>query len=206
MVARIRVRDVPELPARLPVEFAGLNDDAAERRAVTPEEFRCRVNHDVSAVLNRPDQVWGAECIVDHERQAVSVRDFSDRVNVRNIAVGIAECLEEDGSRIVLNGCLNLGQIMRIYEGSCDSVLRKCMCKEVKCPAVDGLLSDNMSSVSRERLNRVRDGCCPRCQRQRRTSAFKRRDSLLKNSLCGVGEPAVDITRISQTEAVRRVL
>ena len=40
MVTRIRISNRRIMPARLPVELAGIDDDAAERRAVTADELR----------------------------------------------------------------------------------------------------------------------------------------------------------------------
>ena len=104
MVARVRIRDIGILTAGFPVEFSGLNDYASQCRAVAADELGSRVNDDVGAVLDRPDQVRSAESVVDNHRKPIFVGDLRDRVDVRDIAVGIAQRLNVDCSRIYLDG------------------------------------------------------------------------------------------------------
>ena len=40
------------------------------------DELGSRVNNDISAVLNRTDEVRGTESVVDYERQTVLVRNL----------------------------------------------------------------------------------------------------------------------------------
>ena len=56
---------------------AGINNDAAEGRAVAADELGSRVNNDISAVLNRTDEVRGTESVVDYERQTVLAQIFA---------------------------------------------------------------------------------------------------------------------------------
>lgn len=66
VVTRIRISNRRIMPARLPIELAGIDDDAAERRAVTADELRRGMHNDVRAVLNRANQVGRAERVVNH--------------------------------------------------------------------------------------------------------------------------------------------
>ena len=89
VIAGVGIRDVGILAARLPVKLAGLYDDAAKGCAMAADELGRGMDNNVCAMLNRTDQVRGSKCIVDDQRKAVLVGDFRDRVNVRDIAVGI---------------------------------------------------------------------------------------------------------------------
>ena len=61
VITRVRLSDRCILAGCLPVELAGINNDAAEGRAVAADELGSRVNNDISAVLNRTDEVRGTE-------------------------------------------------------------------------------------------------------------------------------------------------
>lgn len=94
MITRVRLSDRCILAGCLPVELAGINNDAAEGRAVAADELGSRVNNDISAVLNRTDEVRGTEGVVDYERQTVLVRNLCDSLDIRNIGIRVAESLE----------------------------------------------------------------------------------------------------------------
>ena len=147
MIAGIGSRDVRILSACLPVELARLNDDAAEGSAVSADELGRGMNNDVSAVLDGSDQIRSTEGIVHNYGQAVLMSDSCDRVDVRDIAVGIAEGLEIYGSGIVLDRCFNLCEIVRVNESGGDAVLGKCVREQIIAAAVDGLLSYDVSAV-----------------------------------------------------------
>ena len=65
------------LPLRVPVEPAGLDDDAAHRRAVAGQELGQRVDDDVGAPLERPAQVRASRACC--RRSAGSTRRVRDR-------------------------------------------------------------------------------------------------------------------------------
>ena len=125
MIARVGLCDVRILAGLLPVELAGLNDDAAECCAVTAQELCCGVYYDVCTVLERSDQVRCAECIVYYYRQTVFVSDLSDGIDIRDIRIGVAECLEVDGSCVLLDGALYFSEVVSINESCLDAVLGK---------------------------------------------------------------------------------
>ena len=206
VVARVRIRNVRELAALLPVVAAAVHNDAAERGAVAADELRCGVNHNVSAVLERANQVGRAEGIIDHERQAVLMCDRRNRVDVRDIGVRVAEGLEVDCLGVRANCILDLIELVRIDKGGLDAELLQRVREEVVGAAVDGLLCDNVVARLRECLEGV--GNCRRtgCDRECRGAALKRCDSLLKDILRGVRKSAVDVAGVSQTEAVCRML
>ena len=206
MVARVRISDVAELAAGFPVELAGFNDDAADGRSVTAQKLGCRVDDDVRAVFDRPDQVRRSEGVVDHQRQSILMRDLRNGVDVGDIAVRIAQRLQENRSGVLLNGPLYFFQIMRVHKCGFDSVLRERVLQQIEGAAVDGLLGDDVAAVCRQRLDRIGDGCCAGCQRQTCAAPFQSRHSVFQHGLRGIGQPAVDVARVSQSEPVSRML
>ena len=74
-----------------PVEFAVFNDQAAQGRAVAADEFRSRMDDDVSAVFERTEEERRSEGVVNDDRKAVFVGDVCDGFEVRNIDGRVAK-------------------------------------------------------------------------------------------------------------------
>ena len=100
VVAGVRRGELRIAAAGSPVERTGIDDDAAERRAVAAEELRGGVDDDVRAERDDLDPVGRAERVVDDERQAVAVGDGGNGLDVRNVAVRVAQRLKIDGARV----------------------------------------------------------------------------------------------------------
>ena len=122
MVAGVRGRDGGIFAAGRPVEGAAVHDDAAQGGAVTAQELGGRVDHDVGPVLDGPDQVGGAEGVVDDQGQTVAVGDLRQGVDVGDVGVGVAQGLDIQGLGVGLDGRLHLGQIVHVHKGGFDAV------------------------------------------------------------------------------------
>ena len=138
VVTRVRLREGGEFAAGLPVELAGVNDDAAQRGAVAADELGGRMDNDVGTMLDRADQVGRAEGVVDDQRDAVLVGNFSDGVNVGDVGVGVAKRFNIDSAGVVLNGSLDLGQIMGVDKGRLHTERGQRVGQQVGGAAVDG--------------------------------------------------------------------
>ena len=93
------------------------------------DELGSRVNNDISAVLNRTDEVRGTESVVDYERQTVLVRNLCDSLDIRNIGIRVAESLDVNRLSIVLDSAFQFFQIVCINEGGLNAELRQSMCQ-----------------------------------------------------------------------------
>ena len=80
------------------------------------------------------------------------------------------------------------------------------MLEKIEAAAVDRLCRDYVLSRLSERLNGVCDRRSAGSYRESCCTALESRDPLLKNSLSGVCESAVDVARVTETEAVCGVL
>ena len=80
------------------------------------------------------------------------------------------------------------------------------MLEKIEAAAVDRLCSNYVLSRLSERLNGVCDRRSAGSYRESCCTALESRDPLLKNSLSGVCESAVDVARVAETEAVCGVL
>ena len=124
---------------------------------MTADELGGGVHHDIRAVLDGSDQVRRAEGVVDHEGQTVLVGDLRERVDVGNIAVGVAEGFYINRLGVRLDRRLDFIKVVNIYEGGVDAVERKRMRQQVRRAAVDGLLGNDVLPCLGKRLNGVGD-------------------------------------------------
>ena len=67
---------------RLPVELTAIYDDTTERLTVTADELGSRMNHDVSTVLDRTDEVWSAEGVIDNQWDVVAMSNLCQLIDI----------------------------------------------------------------------------------------------------------------------------
>ena len=206
VIAGVGLGDLGIPASGLPVEFSGLYDNAAQGRSVSPDEFGRRVNHDISSVFDRADQVGSSESIVNDKGQSVAVGDLRDRVDIRDVAVRVSQCLQIDSPGVFLNSVFNLFQIVGIHKGRRDPELGQSVGEQVEAAAVNSLLSYDMSPVRRQRLNGICDRRGSRCQSQTCASTLEGGQSLFQHVLCGIGQSSIDITGIRKAETVSSML
>src|SRR5665213_3963378 len=82
-----------------PREFAAVDDDSAECRAMPTHELRERMHHNVCAMLDGTQQDWRGDRIVDDQRHAVFMSHGGESLNVANVSRGIANSLAKDCPR-----------------------------------------------------------------------------------------------------------
>ena len=92
-------------PAALltPGKFSAVHDDPAQRRAMTAHELGERMNDDVGPPVEWPQQDRRCHGVVDDQRHAVAVRDRRERLDVTDIAGGIANALTEHRPGVVID-------------------------------------------------------------------------------------------------------
>ena len=87
---------------------------------------------DARAVLDGPDQVGGAEGVVDDQGQAMLVGNGGDGVNIGDVGVGVAQGFQIDGLGIGQDGSFHLGKVMGVHESSGNTELGKGVGQEVE--------------------------------------------------------------------------
>ena len=201
VIARIRVDQRCEAAGCLPVELAALDDDTAERCAVTADELGCGMDNDVCAVIERTQQVRRCKRGIDDNRNALCVCDICDRLNVDQVGIRIAQCLKEHCLGVFVDGIGKVLNVVRIDELRGYAVLRQGMCQIVVCAAVNRLRRDDVVTVLCERLEGVAQSRCTGCNCQCGRTALQRRNALFKDILGRIGQSAVDIARIREAKA-----
>lgn len=161
------------LPEAAQSKVPGIYDDAAQRGSVSAEELGCGVNNQIRAVLNGPDQVRCTKGIIHHQRQAVAVCQFSQRIDVGNIAVGISQGFNIDGPGVWLNSALHLVQVVDIHKAGGDAEIGQRMSQQIIAASVDGLLRHDVPPIQCQGLNRIGNSGCAGGQRQAATPPSK---------------------------------
>ena len=201
VVARARLGQAGEFSAFRPVEPAAVHNHAADRGAMAADELRRGMDDDVRAVLDRPQQVWCGKGRIDDERDAVPVRGGCGGFNVDQRRVRIADRLDKDSARPVVDGVFKGVFRGRIDKGGGDAVLRERVREQVVRAAVDGFGGDDVVARLREVEEGVGDrrrtgGYAERCG-----AAFERRDAFFKNLDRRVRQAAVDVAGVGKAEA-----
>ncbi len=137
----------------------------------------------------------------------VRMRDFRDRLDVDEVRVRIADGLDVDDLRVVLNRILeDLRALRRIDERRLDAEIGERVLEEIERAAVNRRRGDDVLARMDEALHRRRDRRCARCERERGHAAFERGEALFEHVLRRVRQAAIDVARILQPEAIRRML
>ena len=94
MIAGIRLGELRKPSGGLPVEGAAVYDDAAQGGAVSADKFGSRVNHNIRAMLNGPDQIGGCLLYTSHQQglpgpySHLSVGPLAVRLRLQKISPG----------------------------------------------------------------------------------------------------------------------
>ena len=123
MIRAIRLGEFT-IPARTPIEFAAVDDDAANRGAVATNPFRAGVYDNINAMLDGTAEHW-RKCIIHDRGNILSVCNIGDSRQIRNITLRVANRLKIDRLGVFLNRRLDLFRGDRVDKGHGDTHLRK---------------------------------------------------------------------------------
>ena len=170
------------------------------------DELGCGVDDDVGTMLQRAEQIRGAESVVDDNRQTVLLGDLGDGVDVGDVGVGVAERLEIDDRGVVLDGALDLVQVMSVDKRGLDAKLGERMLQQVVGATVDGLLGNHVVTGLGKSLQGIGDGSSTGGDGETCHATLECGGTVLEDALGGVGQTAVDVTGVGKTKAVGGVL
>ena len=123
MVAGVGSGNIRISAACFPIKIAAVNDHTAESSTVTADKFGCRMNDDVRTMLDRTDEIRGAEGVVDHQRKSVLMCDLGDSVDIGNVGIRITERFKIDRLGVILYRALYCIEIMSVYKAGVNAVL-----------------------------------------------------------------------------------
>ncbi len=81
------------------------------------------MDHDVGAVLNRADKVWGSKSVVDYDGDSMLVGDGRDGVNVGNVGIGVSQSFKVDGLGVGLYGAFDFFKVVGVYKSCLNAKL-----------------------------------------------------------------------------------
>ena len=168
---------------------------------MSAEKLCRRMDNNICTMLNRTDEIRCTESIINHKRNTMLMRKFGKRIDIGNIAVGIAKCFDIDGSCIILNSRFDFFKIVDVYKTCCNTKVWKRMCQQIITATIDRLLCNKVTTVLPKCLESVGDSRCTRGKSQGCNATFKCCHTLFENVLCRVSKSAVYVTCISKAEA-----
>ncbi len=163
------------------------------------------VDDDVGAMLERSDDDRG-KGVVHDEHDPVPVRHGSNAFEVGDIRVRVAEGLGIDHFGVGPDGSLEGFQIIDIQNGILNTLRGEGVGDQVVGTAVEVVGGDDVVAVLQDVLQGVGDSGGAGSDRQAGHATLEGGNALLEHTLGGVGQPAVNITRVAQAETVGRVL
>jgi len=117
------------------------------------------MNYDVGPMLNRTNQVRRAECIVDDEGDAMSMRHSSHALDIGHIGIWIAEGLGIDGLRVGSYSGLEGSQVIDLDDGIRDALRSQRVRDEVERAAIEVVGGHDVITGLCNVLQRIGDGC-----------------------------------------------
>ena len=193
MVRRVRLDEVAETSRGLPVEFAAVDDDPADRGSVATDILGGRLDHDVGSPLDGPGQNRGRGSIVDHEWHALLVGDVGQPFNVDDVELGIAHGLGVDGPRLLVDCGAQAVKIIRVDKADVDAQLRQGVVEEVVGPAIERSGGDDLVAGAGERQNGQGFGGLSGGGCQRGCAPFERGEALFEDIGRRVHDAGIDV-------------
>ena len=206
VVRRIGFGEVGEPATRDVVELPAVDDDAADRRAVSADELRRRVHDDVGAMAQRLAEVWRADGVVDDERDLVVVRDLAHALEVEHVALRVADRLAVERARLGPDrGGPGLEVVGIVDERDLNAELGQRVVEQVVGAAVERRRRHDVPTVLGQVEQRDRLGGLPARGGERADSAVERGHPLFEHRLRRVHDPRVDHPELFETEQRGRV-
>ena len=173
---------------------------------MTADELRRRIDHDVDAVLDRPQQRGGHDRVVAERREPVLVRRVGDRAEVRDVVLRIAEALEVDAPGVLVDEIVDLLWMVRIEEAHFDAHALHGLGEERPGAAIEARRRDEVLPRVADREDGGRDRGLTRGEGERRCAAVHRGEPLLEDVVRRVREARVDVAELREPEECGRVV
>ncbi len=194
----------PLLGILRPKEIAAVHDGAADMHAVTAEEFGGRIDRDIDAVLERPEQRRRQYRVVHDHRQAVLVRLVGDGPEIRHVVLRIPDRFQVHQPGILIHQLADLLRMIGIEEPHLDAQLFQSLRKERPGASIQAGGGNEVLPGVRDGEDRGGDSRLPRSERQPADAAIERGQPLLEHVVGRVHQPRVDVAELAQPEKIRR--
>ena len=150
-----------------------------------------RMDADVGAVVEGPEQVRGAKGIVDDQRDTIVIGDTRHCLEVDDVDVGVADGLDEHGTGLIVDGPTEVLGIDGIDQRGLNAMLGKGIGEEIEGAAIERLGGDDLLAGVGNIENGVGRRGRAGCHRERATAALQRRNPVFQHLVRWVGDPGV---------------
>jgi len=176
-----------------PRKTSAVDDGSAKRSAMAAEKFCQRMNGDIGAVVERLQQDRRSDCVVDDERDTVAMRGICQRLDVANIAGGIADRLREHRLGVVVDQPFDVVGLVAFGKTGGDTLARQDMTEQGVRGAIKLRHGNNVPAAIGEIDDREMQRGLAGRDRERADAAFEFGDALLENGGGRIGNPAVAV-------------
>src|SRR5258705_6790116 len=200
VIRRIGAGEVWKATRCLPIKTARVNNDAADRSAVSADELRRRVNSNVCAPFDGPAKRrrWGS--VVNNQWHAFLVSDFGETFDVQHIQFWIADCFRIDRSGLVIDRRAQAIVVGRVNKTHVDSESWQRVVEKIVRASVKGGGRKDLISGLCQSKNGKGICCLPRCETECRRATFKGSDALFKYIGRRIHDARVDVAKLLQRE------
>ena len=157
-------------------------------------------------MFERTEEERRSEGVVNDDRKAVLVGDFSDGFEVRNVDGRVAKAFQVNGFRFVVDVFGKGLRVIGISEVRRNAEVFECFTEQFDCAAVQRRSSDDFVTGTGKVNNGVSNGRCAAGRSQASCAAFQGCNTFFQDVLRRVGQTAVDVASVFQSEAVFSLL
>ena len=194
MIAGIGLGQGRKFAARLPVEAAAIDNDAADRNAVAADPFGDRMHDDVGAKRERAAEIRRGKSVVDQQRDAGRMGDLGDLRDVEHFQPRIADGLADDEPGVRPDGGTEAVEVARLDETRRDAEARQRVGEEIDAAAIERGGRNDMVAGAKERG----DSQMHRRHAARRAhgadAVLQRREPFFQHRIGRIGNARIDVT------------
>ena len=132
MIAWVWLRNPREFAGCFPVKVSAIYDYTADCCTMSADKFSCGMNHNVSAILDRANQIRCCKCRIHYKRNVMFMCNLCNFFDINQVGVRVSKCFNKDCFCVFLDCSFEGTFYFRIYKCCGNAVcLWKGMCQKV---------------------------------------------------------------------------
>ena len=208
MIPRARLIHLGE-PLRVlaPVELAAVHDHAPDGGAMPANPLGGRVHHDIRPVVDRPAEITPrSERVIDHDRHARLMRHRDNGLEVRDVVARVADALDIDRLRLIIDQALELLGLVPLDEFRRDAQSGEGDFELVVGAPVQVARADDVVTGMRQGGDDHELRGLARGRPDGGSASFERGDTLFQHVDGGVHDAGVDVAEFLEPEQAGAVV
>ena len=179
----------------LPWELATIDDAAADRGAMATQVFGQRVHHDIGTVVDRAQQDRCCYRVVDHQRDAISVRQLGQGPNIGDVARRVADTLAVDTLRGAVDHRFDVFRLVTLGEARIDLHAGQQVVEQGVGGAIELRHGDEVAVGLAQVEDRIHHRRLAGGHRQGTDTTFEHGHAPVEDIDRGIAQPRVTVTR-----------